>query len=196
MRIGAAICCLLLLLSGCIASNTPGDLTFRSAQEVDWLDQAEMPGPEAVNGGKKTHRPLIKVEFSSGTSLLKFANANSYTVGNEAFFCDRPNDFVRLSFPGVYSQGARVWLLDSRRSEEDAAQGLVTYYVFVDVAGPARPGDIPPQKAFDLRQHPENVCFYISGGNVTGSGYRSNTVVVPKEAIAAALRDGPSSAPR
>ena len=194
VKTGAIICCLLPLLSGCIASNTPGDLTFRSAREVDWRDQAEMPGAKGLKGGEKGFKPLIKVEFTSGTNLLNFARTNSYTVLGEAFFCARPDDYVRLSFVDVYSRGARVDGLERGETEADAAQGGATYYIFLNVAGLARPSDIPPQKAFDLRQHAEDVCFYVRGGNVTGSGYKSNTVVVPKEAIAAALRD--SSAPR
>lgn len=194
MRFGAAICCLVPLLSACIAHDTPGDLTFISAQEVDWLDQSEMRAPERANGGQKTHRPLLKVEFSSHANLFKLAN--DYPVGNYSFFCDRPRDPTRVSFPGVYFQGIHIWWPDDRRSEDELAPGPVTYYVFLDVAKPERPNDIPPQKAFDLRQRPENVCFYLSGGNISGRGYRSNLVMVPKEAIAAALRVGPFGAPR
>jgi hypothetical protein len=194
VRFGAAICCLVPLLSGCIAHDTPGDLTFISAQEVDWLNQSEMRAPERANGGKKVHRPLLKVEFSSYANLFKFVN--NYPVGNDSFFCDRPRDPTRISFPSVYFQGIHIWWPDDRRSEEQLAPGPVTYYVFLDVAKPERPKDIPPQKAYDLRQRPENVCFYLSGGNISGRGYRSNLVMVPKEAIAAALRVGPFGAPR
>jgi hypothetical protein len=65
------------------------------------------------------------------------------------------------------------------------------YYIFINVAGEARPQDIPPQEAFDLRQRPADVCFYARGGNESGRGYRSNTVVIPKDAIAAALQKSP-----
>jgi hypothetical protein len=195
-----------LIFGGCVAYDVPGDLDLLSVQAVDWRDQKEMAGPgssplrglvppreierlgESVMGGEKPPRPLLKIEFMSGMNLGRFANANSYPVGSFAHFCRRPEDKTRLGFVTVFWQGYEVdRLVDSPLLIESA--GPFVYYTHIDVAGQDFPGDIPPRKAFDLRKLPEDVCIQLRGGNGPW-GYRSSTLVVPKEAIATALRKG------
>lgn len=140
---------------------------------------------ESITGGPKASRPTLKIEFSSATNLARFAVENSWSLGSTAFFCERQKTFSDISFPWVFWRGARL-----DRLEPDpigtALGSRISYYLFVDVAREKIVPSNPPVEAYDLRQAPEDVCFYLRGGN-TGFGYRSNTVTVSKEAIAAAL---------
>jgi len=199
------------LLGGCISTNVPGDLVLVSVQAVDWRDQDEMPGPgasplvgmvnsrtlalmgQSVTGGPKPSRPLLKVEFTSATNLSKFAIENSYNLANRAYFCDHPVKDVTLSFPYIFWRGTRLGQQEGDPIERQvqAARASITYYIFIDVAREPRPGDRPPQEGFDLRQKAEDVCFAVGGGNESGRGYSSNTVVIPKDVIATALRKAP-----
>jgi hypothetical protein len=204
------VCLVLLVVSlfcGSVAADSLDDLAFLSVQAVDWQDQNEMPGPgaspvlgmvnsrdleakgQSVTGHEKPHRPLLKIEFTSATNLSRFVIEHSFNLGNTAFLCDRPSDVLTLSFSYVFWRGMRLGLqeADPIRRQNELLRVPVTYYIFIDVADKERPLDKPPQKAFDLRQNPENVCFYVRGGNELGRGYKSNIVVVPKDAIAAAL---------
>jgi len=198
------------LLGGCVSANTPGDLTFVSVQAVDWYNVAELPGPnaspvlgmvserqlreagESVSGGEKPHQLLLKVEFTSATNLPKFVQERSYNLGNTGFLCSRPDNRAGVSFPYIFWQGIRLG-----QHEPDpisrygvAAGAPIVYYMFVGVAFPKF---VPPKPEYeyDLRQKPEDVCFYVRGGSGSGGGYRSNTVIVPKAAIEAALRNLP-----
>jgi hypothetical protein len=216
MRVTKGVACLVPMIislfgGGCVAAETPGDLALISVQAVDWHDQDEMPGPgaspvlgmvnshdiertgQSVTGREKPHRPLLKIEFTSATNLSQFVIEHSYNLGNTAFLCDRPSDRLTLSFSYVFWHGVRLGLQEADpipRAKESSTEP-VTYYIFIDVADKERLQDRPPQKAFDLRQNPENVCFYVRGGNESGRGYKSNVVVVSKDAIAAALTKAP-----
>lgn len=211
LRVACLVPLVTSLFGGCVAADTPGDLAFVSVQAVDWHDQDEMPGPgaspvlgmvnsrdleaegQSVTGKEKRHRPLLKIEFTSATNLSQFVIEHSYNLGNTAFLCDRPNDRLTLSFSYVFWRGTRLGLqeADPIQRLNELSKVQVTYYIFIDVADKERPLDKPPQKAFDLRQNPENICVYVRGGNESGRGYKSNVVVVPKDAIAAALTKTP-----
>ena len=210
--IGVNLACLFSLvaplLGGCVSTNTPSDLAFVSVQVVDWRDQAELPGPgaspvlgmvsnrdlvskgQSITGGEKSHRLLLKVEFTSTTNLSKFVIENSYNLGNETFFCDRQKASPFMSYPFVFWYNIRLGEheADPIAQQSEAARGPITYYIFIDVARKKVVPSNPPQGGFDLRQKPEDVCFYVRGGNESGRGYRSNTVMIPRDAIVAALQ--------
>ncbi len=198
--------CLLIsimaILSGCISTDTPNDLTFRSVNLVDWKDQSELPGPlpelgiadlralvasgHSLSGGVKWHRPLLKIEFTSTVDLPRFASKNGYNLMAEDFLCGHGNGSAPIGFPGIFL--SRFPLDERNLARMPFKQTLASYHIFVDVAGEARPQDIPPREKFDLRQTAADVCFYARGGGETGFGYRSNMVMVPKAAIAKALQ--------
>jgi hypothetical protein len=197
----------LLLVGGCI-SRTPNDVSFVSAQAVDLHDQLEIPGPRAsllpgvvgdreqvrtgqsVTAGEKPHRLLLRVAFTSATNISNYVVRNSYSLGVYTSFCDRPNYDATLSYLSVYSGGYSLGMLETYPIVETG--GVISYYFFVSVSGEARLRDIPPREAYDLRQKPEDLCFVLRGGNEAG-GYRSNTVTIPKDAIAAALHEIPTN---
>lgn len=203
------------LLGGCI-SNTPVDLALASVQAVDWRDQDEMPGPGAspilgmvrnrdlalmghsITGGPKRPRLLLKIEFTSAVNLSKFVIDNSYNLGVRAYFCDRPgkgdrpgHGFIGLSFPDLYWRGMRLGQHepDPIERRRGAATQPITYYFYTDVANDETRWVNERDEGFDLLRKPQDICFTVGGGNNSGFGYRSNTVTIPKDVIAAALRN-------
>jgi hypothetical protein len=198
---------LLMPLGGCI-SYTPSDLALTSVEAVDLHDQAEVPGPgvsplrgmvdnntltllgEELTGGEKPHRLVLKVEFTSALDIAKYVTENEYPLGAYAAFCDHFDYALNISFVWVYSRGYLLGRFERDPFLHDAS-ALKTYYIFVKVEDKARPRDIPPREAFDLRQTPKNVCLVLRGGNGP-FGYKSNTVTIPTATIAAALREIPA----
>ena len=195
------------LLGGCI-STKPKDLAFVSVRVVDRHDQLEIMPPSAdpalglINESQRKkllaeagpierpHQLLLKIEFSSHTNLAEFMRDHSFNLGSHAFFCGRPKDEVILSGLSVYWNG--VWLNGLERDPIKASGGgngeLITYYFFSSVAREENMPSNPPLLSFDLKQQPEDICFSLKGGNGAGLGFKSNTVVVPKDAIATALQ--------
>jgi len=45
----------------------------------------------------------------------------------------------------------------------------------------------PDLLPYDLAERPEDVCLIVAGGNMLGGRFVSNTIIVPKDAIARAL---------
>jgi hypothetical protein len=191
--------------------NSVADLAFMSVNVVDRYDQGEIPTPSAsaYTGlmsdqemvryrlanpyGERPHELLLKAEFKSTLNLSRFANEGGYNLGNTSFFCNRPKDNVFLSSSYVYWRGVRLGNHDGdpiQQSGESTRQPI-TYYIFLGVARQAVTPANPQQVSYDLRQKPEDICFYLRGGDGTPFGFKSNTVTIPKEAIAAALQKVP-----
>jgi hypothetical protein len=135
-------------------------------------------------------RRALAPNFSTTTVDIN----NSFPLANYAFFCGHPQKDVTLSFPDVFWQGNRLGQheADVIQRYGGPAGTLITYYIFVDVAREPRLQDRPPQEGYDLRQKPEDLCFVLRGGDGSGRGYKSNTVVIPKDAVAAALAKAPA----
>jgi len=165
------------LVGGCIA-RVPDDVSFVSL--------------ELVKKGEADDADLLKVEFTSSMDLARFATENSYVLGVNAYFCDRPDELVLMAHPFIYWRGWRLGL--ERTALLQGAQDLpITYHVFLDLEGRQMKSydQGNPYRAFDLANNPQDVCFQLAGGSVTGFGfgYRSNKAVIPKATIEAALRD-------
>ena len=193
------------LLGGCI-STRPKDLAFVSVQVVDQHDQLEIMPPSAdpafglINESQREkllaeagrlerpHQMLLKIEFSSQANLAEFMLDHSFNLGSHAFFCNRPKDYVILSAPSVYWRG--VWLNGLERDPIEAASAAppFVYYFFAGVTWEQNQPSNPPIIPFNLWERQEDICFSLKGGNGAGLGFKSNTVVVPKDAIAAALQ--------
>jgi hypothetical protein len=197
------------LLGGCV-SNSVTDLAFVLVTAVDRYDQPEIPTPSAsaYTGlmseqemvryglanpyGERPHELLLKAEFKSEVNLAAFVNEGGYNLGNTSFFCNRPKDNVLLSSSYVYWRGVRLGDHGDPIQQSGEIQGQpITYYMFLGIARQAIAPANPPQVSYDLRQKPEDICFYLRGGNGTPFGFTSNIVTIPKQAIAAALEKVP-----
>ena len=198
-----------LPIGGCISHDTLGDLAFNSIEAVDvqnWRDLLESrPGRVSLRMAKRasegavglrsqgdnSFRPLLKIEFTSTTNLSAFVSRNSYNLGVSAYICDRPEANNWISFPTVFWRGFRLGVggPDPLTQPAKAPGDRITYSMYIDVRRKAVTPSSPQIRGFDLRETPKDVCFYVSGGNALGLGYRSNTVVVAKESITAAIRE-------
>lgn len=183
------------ILAGCVAYDTPADLAFSRAELVDWRDRDELPEPER---GKKFVRPLLKVDFVSSTNLAQFLIDRGAHGSFKAWFCDMRLGWTLVGLPtvgkdtlglsGVFWRGEDVTLPFEIAVRIAATPKPITYYAFLDVVRRPTLPSIPPRQSYDLQQEPRDICFVVSGGNMAGLGYQSNIVVLPKEAIEAALR--------
>lgn len=196
---------LLLLCSGCVSINTPPDVRLIATELVEFADQMELmcldrtpdPGqpsvwPEGCKNVRKNVavRPMLKVEFTTQTNLLRLSRDNSYPIGVYTKPCFRDIG-ESISIPLAYVQRQRVEDLARSYSTEAyrALPAPSSYYFFVDVAQTASSKDIPPRLALDLRTNAEDLCFELAGGS-SGRGFRSNEVQISKAAIRAALAKG------
>ena len=183
------------LLAGCVAYNTPDDLAFSRAELVDWQDRDELPEPER---GEKFARPLLKVDFVSSTNLAQFLMDRGAHGSFTAWFCDTRLGWTLVGLPtvgkdplglsGVFWRGEDVTVPFEIAGRIAATPKPINYYAFLDVVRRPRLPSSPPRQPYDLQQNPRDICFVVSGGNMAGLGYQSNIVVIPKEAIEAALR--------
>lgn len=172
----------------------PGDLRLIVARLAG--DPAVLQGPQIQAPAASPHREhewLVRVDFTTRSDLSTVSYRDN--LGNDIFFCDRPDVHTLLAFPYIYSSGGIV-PSGNGTSPEMTGSGtarVFSYHIFFRVSrDDSHMPSKPPLESFDLRQNPEDVCFRIVGGEYRALGYRSNTVVVPKKLIAEIVRDIPS----
>jgi hypothetical protein len=189
---------LLLGMAGCVSFNSPGDLTLTSVQAVDSFDQPELPfrSISSLEQAKFTNaqRLYLKVTFTSGKDYRQFSGGWwETTIGMTADLCDSSELYASTS-PWVYSGGKQLGFIEPRPAPDSTPDGHgFSYQVFIGAN--SVPGEISPGKpyfaGYDLLDHPQDVCFWIRGGTMAGSAYRSNIVRIPADVIKSALRDIP-----
>jgi hypothetical protein len=179
----------------------PGDMRWILARmtgnaallAVPEAAELAMIGSGDAKSVERPHELLVKARFTSDVDLSKIDFRDNLDA--RIFFCHRPDAYTLLDLPRVYSHGYAVvpgiYVEPVREAEEKAGRRFV-YYIFFRVSRDERGRHSkPPVESFDLRQNPEDVCFKLVGGAHRAFGYSSNVVLVPKDSIAAALRDHP-----
>lgn len=132
----------------------------------------------------KTSEPVLKIEFSSQTNLADEIAGSGQVISIRQYFCSRPDYSVLLGPPGIYIQGLELEsIFDYDVSPED---GRYIYYSFIDVSD--TPKTPSTYNEYNLESAPENVCLQVRR-KAMGFGYKSNVVMVPAEAITAALKE-------
>jgi len=170
-----------------ILARMTGDPTLLKDQGLAKIE------PPTEKAAERHHELFLEAKFTSHIDLTKINYGDN--LGNEIFFCHRPDANTLLPTPYVYSNGHEVPSGDNAeptRLSDDKGRPLFSYYIFFRVSRDEN-GRLskPPFASFDLRKNPEDVCFRLVGGAYRAFGYRSNTVVVPREMIAAALSNLP-----
>jgi len=188
-----------LTTSGCASTAT---LKLVSVKVTDYSEQPEIPSPTAsafasfmtdqqmVRNGlanpyeKRPHRKLLKVEFSSDRDL-KALMQDGFSIGSYATFCGESESPLStpLSLVRIYQAGERLgsW---SPRTGADTQEA---YYVFLNVVWNATLPSKPPEQSFDLNTRAKDICLYVSGGKAPFEIFKSNTVLLSKQAIVDAL---------
>jgi hypothetical protein len=217
LRLHARACAvaamLLAGLVGTAAGSREPDIQFLSVKAVDYHDQLEMPVPAlagleplvgreaaertAVIAGvpgrpmERPHRALLRVEFRSTKDLWGIARRKG-VVFLHSSFC-QPNEFAALGDPTVYYRGRAIYWTNLADSASTGSEEV--YYFYLSVSRRKSLKDIPPETGFDLRENPEDICFYVTGSGFFG--YKSAIATVPKGAISEALKEShpPTSNP-
>ena len=131
----------------------------------------------SVRPGGEPEQRLLEVAFASRVNLLRFVTVNGYSLATEADYCDGPPAQQPLVVSGLYWEGRPLEPGEDDPIERDGGRdSLLAYSFFLN-------GDKAAARSADL-------CFVVAGGN-DARGYRSNTVLVPGNDVAAALRETP-----
>jgi hypothetical protein len=198
----------------CASATKVADFQLVSVSVVDYHDQVELPshrsaalepllGRDAAAGvadsvmarasKERPHRSLLRVEFRSAKNLWKIAQTDGgATISVHSYFCAREKDWTILGVPVLFSQGQEVRKSAAQMDSSNANPGerADVYYVYLNVSRRESLSAIPPEHGFDLREKPEDVCFYITGWLVfPGTFYKSQVIRVSEEVIAAAFQN-------
>jgi len=107
---------------------------------------------------------------------------------------------VSIGPPTVYLQSQPLlqgkWG-QATQSEASSSPGSREYHFFFNVARRENLKSKPPQRGYDLRRNPEDICFYLTGGNQGWFGFKfkSRVATIPKSEIAEAFRKLDTSKP-
>jgi len=181
----------ILCLPGCGKIHYPSvnDLTLVS---VDVLQQSQIPGHDKFWGPGVISDPLFRVKISTQADFQKLARNWGYNVDNRASICtdNSIDDTKRLGgFPSVYDRYGMIYSFHSEHPDSRIGQQPRTvYWVYFDV----RDMDNVNFYHYDLAKKPEDICLQIAGlqeveGDFALASFRSNTIVVSRAAIAAAI---------
>jgi hypothetical protein len=154
-----------------------------------WNEAAAKRG---VDPATLSYRPrVLKVTFSSKTNIEELLWMNGWVTGIEVYFCwyGRLGTWLgpRAYYFGDHAVGDGT--LFEVLNPPDTVGGVHHYETYVYAQGDETAYTPDSPGAFNLRGEPRDVCIHLRGGGKL-SAYDSNTVVIPKEAISAAFRDG------
>jgi hypothetical protein len=184
--------------SGCalISLPDPDDLALSSVAAVNSEDLSEYPWSSEL-----LHPPaeeMLRVDFATRYDL--FHAAHEYSIWNRVDFCKPDTDVYNSGVNWnlhVYWNKLNLDDLDAYAKNPELAKlynssTTRTFYVYIAVSHYESPNishisGEPPALLYNLEEQPENVCLRVEGGTMLGQSFRSNTVFIPKEAIANAL---------
>jgi hypothetical protein len=180
-----------LLLNSCGQIRYPNidDLELVS---VAVLQQSQIPDQDKFWAAGTITAPLVRVQISSTRDFQKLAAKWGYNIDNRAELCqDRRASSQRPieGFPGVYDRFGLVYEYHKERPYSGARQaGRIIYSIYFELS------DLNNVNFYhyDLMRNPEDVCITIRGlqeigGDFSFASFRSNTIVVSKSAVVAAL---------
>ena len=206
---------------GYLGARESMQITYTSIRVVDYHDQLELPVPRLAGletlvgrqqaesalaslppGGddERPHRLLMRVDFRADVDLAELAYKKNSTVLAISLFCGTDNPDLSIGPPTVYLQGQPLlqgkWG-QATQSEASSSPGSREYHFFFNVARRENFKSKPPQRGYDLRRNPEDICFYLTGGNPgwLGFKFKSRVATIPKSEIAEAFRKLDTSKP-
>ena len=190
LRVFLGFCGLCLTLNAC-ALQPPqlNDLqlvsvetaNFSTATEIEWYSPDPRPSQK-----------LLKINFSSHSNFMTYTFDYEYGLIAQEYLCDRPKEKAEIEhFPGVYYKNTSA-------NKYYISYGYKEYHKSYSYDGPIFIFNDDPilyqiyiyQKfdGYNLEQNPEDVCFEIVSYQPPATFLRSNTIRIPKEAIAEALK--------
>ena len=184
----------IVLASGC--TSYPNDMRLVSVTAVDGKTDPRIPYYLII---PRPTDPVLKVTFRSTFDLLP--RARETTISVVANFCR--SEYRQPDLPGypasgfdtggVFASGRHstdwrdVGLNGDKPLPRDA-DGRITYDAYLTTISRAEDySHSPPEQAWDLTDHPHDVCFKVRGHEMTSVFQSSNTIRIPEAAIRAAL---------
>jgi hypothetical protein len=190
------MCC--LVTAACAGLYVPGVSDIR----LLGIEAANLKSEPAIvwhGSSARWDETLIKVTFTTKTDLMRFADDHGLTIGNDAAICPLGSGTEIWGFPDLFfgdleMDSAGILAEQADRYRELAKQvplgGDFTYHFYLPVRRIGYVNNIrygkPPYAPYDLTTEPRDICFQVSGGNMYGHGFVSNTVVITKAEITAA----------
>lgn len=171
------------MIGGGCSSTYPTDLALHSVEFVNEINEREIEGMSPL---RYNRRSFLEVNFTTAIDLVEFRRDTSYSIGAQAYVCGADPESEFLNDRTVYWNGFNlVWdqairAIGSKNTVNNNELNQYYFYIYAD--------DAAKQK---FRFPPTSICFYIRGGTMVGSTYRSNEVVIPEAAISEALRGMP-----
>jgi hypothetical protein len=166
--------CNLSLCIAMVACTSYVNVTTLSAQIVDTKVLA-----------RKDHLAelAVRVSFSTDVKLVELVKDNEYNIGNAISLCsDGKFDSTKILQGGIYDFNDSG-LVDAYRATQLSPD---VYYFDVYLKSVPLAGK-PNTFIYDLHYQPEDICFYLRGGNMIGQTIHSNTAILPKELLRDAL---------
>jgi hypothetical protein len=182
------IACVLAQLTACALFEGAdfADLKFISIQVVDQNGPPDRRGADEqlIRG-----RPYLAIRVSTEQDLGEYAKQHEFNITNSVAACkgNQLDQKIELqNDPYVYDSYGKV---DAFRSTPPKAagerQGRSTYVIYAAVqATPLAGRDV---FLYDLQKNPQDICFQLQGGNMSGGTFVSNVVSIPKVALIEAL---------
>ena len=182
------------------------EIRFVASKLVDCHDQQELPPPRTARQPQQWskrkqiwHRRCSRVrvrvsgltsfcyaEFRSALDFQAIANRGT-TVVLQPYFCAQPMVVTQLQPPTLYLNGAAI-RADNKFKElaGPTPSNDSNYYFFSRIDRGQNNNSDPPDRGFDLRAAPQDICYYVTGRGASGLLFTSSTTMVPKGAVAAA----------
>jgi hypothetical protein len=184
-----------------LSPSAPSDLKFIS---VDTVDTTTLPAWEQADISKVHYNPLprkvLEVRFSSNSNLVEdgknWNNTNILTVACRDWkdrykFIQGPSGGQIPAGPIGMETSTVYWnnidVFDNFRSETLEGAKPFIYHYYIDIH---KKSTYRPEASYDLNVNPQDVCFQITSAEMFRPGAHTNVIVIPKDAIAAALAAG------
>lgn len=144
-------------------------------------------------------RFVIDVRLATNYNFARFVKAHDYNTSWDQYFCDKPDYAVALFGSGIVDDADPSHEISALavgpRDFDTSDKPLYLYRVSINGIRKKTDGkvsfrDKPGIDVFDLRKDAQDICLRFAGGNEL-TGFKSNTVVIPKADIEAAVRDLP-----
>jgi len=165
---------------------------------VELVQNGDIPKQDRDTPERGLDGPFLRLTLTSSHDFQKLAQDWDYTIGWSASPCrDGGLDDKNLMNGYFALDDARGPVSNYYRTRRSSGPGPVfRYHVYLAVRAEANP-DLPAderQYAYDLKAHPQDVCFRLSGlQEVDGDGwgfakFQSDAARIAKDVIAKAVR--------
>ena len=184
--LSAWIFALCLCSYGVSYASEPRDLSLQSVQVVNLQDQVVAHQPITVE--KFPQAQGLMVTFSTAVDLYTFAHRHDYSLFVDSSVCagNKLDSSKKISLIGyVYNRNG---IIDPQNYANKGAdeEGIKTYEIFLFMRTVENASNTDKFN-YNLLTTPEDLCFRLGGGNMLGGTFKSNVVLIPKEAIEHAI---------